>query len=436
MFGFLAPQKRIPEYRRSYARVCQYQRRLFGITSLPFLSFEAAFLYQLASDFGLISTLPEAAPECCRLRRIPKSDSLNDEPVGSFAAAFGVMLAGIKLRDDVADSGRWFNRVAWWKYRRQVRHANDLLASFDPALPDQVTSVIAEHAALEQTSSCCVEEYAVPTGNGFAAIFASLVRRLQNDSALSEHAECLELTFSKIGDRVGRAIIAWDCAVDFDKDKVRGDFNPLKSQADVRRSLDYSLLQLSEIGWLLPEHSTSGRLIASVLDRVRLAIDSPPKQHPVRRWERWGLIRERGFSYARCDGCEVCCAVGECCECAGGAGEAASCCAGAGHAGGCCCADCCAECACFSTQSGCVSDTQKKKNSSAASEKNDGPGPYAQHHGQTGISASDLNPAGFVMFDGEKVPARTASGNYLPSGSAVRVVRTDMFGVTVTAVES
>ncbi|MFY9252652.1 MAG: heterocycloanthracin/sonorensin family bacteriocin [Fuerstiella sp.] len=432
MFGFLSPQKHIPEYRRSYARVCQYQRQLFGITSLPFVSFEAAFLYQLAADFELIPTLPVEAPECCRLRRISRTDSRNDETVGSFAAAFGVMLAGIKLQDDVADSGRWFNRLAWWKYRRQVNEANQLLATFDPQLTQRVTSVIAEHTAVEYSGCSSIEEYSTPTGRGFAAVFASFAACVQRNGSLPESQAIID-AFSEIGVRVGRAIIAWDCAVDFDKDRIRGEFNPLQSQADVRRSLGYSLLQLSQVGWLLPEGSTSGSLISSVSDRVRTYIHSPPRQHPVRRWERWGLIRERGFSYARCDGCEVCCAVGECCECAGGAGEAAVCCAGAGDGGACCCVECCGEFACCGANSGSVSDA--KKRAGVDSGKADTPGPYVQYHGKQGITAGDLNPAGYVTFDGEKIPGRTASGAYLPSRTDVRVVRTDPFGVTVVVLD-
>jgi hypothetical protein len=66
MFGFLAPRQKIPKWRQSYARVCQYQRLLFGVTALPFLSYAATFLYQLGIDFELIPALAECAPPCCR----------------------------------------------------------------------------------------------------------------------------------------------------------------------------------------------------------------------------------------------------------------------------------------------------------------------------------------------------------------------------------
>lgn len=98
MFGFLAPQRRILEWRQAYARICQFQRRLYGLTSLPFLSYEATFLYRLAIDFKLLPELPQSAAECCRLKRLGNADNAPDFQAASFAATFGVVLAGINCR--------------------------------------------------------------------------------------------------------------------------------------------------------------------------------------------------------------------------------------------------------------------------------------------------------------------------------------------------
>ena len=73
MFGFLALRQKIPEWRRSYARMCQVQRYLFGLTALPFLSYEATFLYQLAIDLHLPPELDTNSPVCCLLKRLGRS---------------------------------------------------------------------------------------------------------------------------------------------------------------------------------------------------------------------------------------------------------------------------------------------------------------------------------------------------------------------------
>jgi hypothetical protein len=95
------------------------------------MSYEAAFLYRLAIDFKLLPELPQSAAQCCRLRRLRNAEDAPDFQAASFAATFGVVLAGIKLQDDVQDSGRWFNRLLLAKYQRQIRGAHRFMARTD-----------------------------------------------------------------------------------------------------------------------------------------------------------------------------------------------------------------------------------------------------------------------------------------------------------------
>lgn len=257
----LPPRQKIPKWRQSYARVCQHQRLLFGVTSLPFLSYEAAFLYQLGIDFEFIAELRECAPTCCRLRRIGKSDDRQDMSAAMFASAFGMMLAGVKLDDDVNDSGRWFNRLAKWKYRKAVATSHQVLDGLSGGLPVRIRSAIEAHASLEAAGCDELEAYCQPTADGFGAVFhgfAAAEFSKQNDDGVE--------VFAEIGRHLGPAIIAWDCAVDFQKDLIKGEYNPLANEVAVRRSFDCCLLQLTQIGWLLPKGSTCVAVVASVSD--------------------------------------------------------------------------------------------------------------------------------------------------------------------------
>ena len=429
MFGFLKPVQSIPEWRRSYARICQYQRRQFGLTSLPFLSYEATVLYQLAVDTELIPSLPDTSPECCRLRKIREPDSQPDCDAAGFCAAFGLLLAGVKLRDDVADSGRWSNRLLEWKYRKQVQAACEKLESFSPGINEKVQANIRSHASLEQPGvTISISEYSLPTGNGFKVVFEALSRFLAPNGPSSVH----EL-FATIGQLVGGAIIAWDCAVDFDKDRIKGEFNPLQNEAGVQQSMEYCLMQLAEIGWQLPEGSTTQRVIASVSRRVRLRQRTNSARCTTRKLEQWGFLREKGFAYARCDGCDALCAVGECCECLGGVSEAAACDCGPTCIG-CPCDGCCL----------CVEDNgpcRTKSKTERASQVADGPEaeqsvPYAKYLGTEGVADSNLNPSGYILFDDVRAPGKSKTGEYLPAGTQVRVIQTDSFGVHVVRADS
>jgi hypothetical protein len=184
-------------------------------------------------------------------------------------------------------------------------------------------------------------------------------------------------------------------------------------------------MNLATIGWMLPDGSVSRDVIASVATRVRSRRFAEPIPHPVRRLERWGLLRERGYSYAKCDGCDALCAVGECCECIGGAGEVA--------AAGSSCDFCCCDCFCCASNSSCgdCGPPQKATAESAGPKSADGPTPYAEHHGKHGTADSGLNPSGYVRIGEQRLPAKSHSGTMIASGKPVTVVRTDAFGVSV-----
>lgn len=450
MFGFLAPRQSIPAWRQSYARICQVQRQQFGITSLPFLSYEAAFLYQLAIDLQLTPELPQSSPQCCRLKRL-KHGTAEADTAAAFAAAFGVVLLGIKLDDDVQDSGRWYHRLLRWKYRRQIRQARTVLRSIDENLPTTMADAIQRHAQLEQQRSPInMQEYSGPTADGFAAVFGAMSHAAPTDTSVETSTRLAQL-----GAGVGRAIIAWDCAVDFEQDQIRGDFNPLQDERDVQRSFDYCQLQLAKLAWNLPAHSTSAAVLASVTSRVRARSGAASGASCHRRLERWGLIKEKGFAYANCDcPCDGC---GDCADCGacGDGGASAGCCDGwdscgffdcnssgihvdtsAGATWGCLSVPSCGDACCVGICE-CCGHHQEQQQADEASRRDDDEstlpsmGPYIEHVGQTTRTAGALNPSGYVLINDQRIPAKTQSGQFLDDGVAVKIVSCDAYGVSV-----
>ena len=425
MFGFLAPTFPISRWRQSYARICQTQRHLFGITSLPFLSYEATFLYQLMVDFSLVPPLASNAPLCCRLRRLRNVQTQPDAKAASFAAAFGLLLAGIKLRDDVTDHGQWHNHLLLWKYKRQIQKAHDLLDASQPGVIQKVNQILDEHREMESSGRTLeLQEFTDPTARGFALMYRAAAEVMRGPAD----------EFEQIGHHVGWAIVTWDCAVDFHKDRIRGEFNPLRRAADITNALQHCRFHLSSIGWMLDRDiAVCQTVIESVADRVHRRLERP-QQHAdhTSRLERWGLIRARGYQYARCDGCEALCAIGECSECACAGGEAighgATCCAGGATETPCCCDACC-----LATNCGCNGPIAS--NTSSRNSDKSKPSAYERFHGQHGSAVGDLKPQGLVEIDGHQVPARTIDGQFIAAGTVVRIVRTDPLGVTVKAAE-
>ncbi|MEZ6126061.1 MAG: DUF5685 family protein [Planctomycetaceae bacterium] len=424
MFGFLAPQHRIPEWRRSYARVCQVQRRMYGLRSLPFLSYEAVFLFQLAIDSGLCPPLELSSPECCRLRRLKPEPQSPRIAAQEFAASFGVLLAGIKLQDDVRDSRRWRSRLLERIYRTPTQAARRWLSERCPGLPERVDEVIHQHLLLENQAKGerpSLNAYCRPTSEGFATVYSALATEVLRAPAQTS------TLLHRAGQAIGRAIICWDCAIDFEHDRIHGQFNPLNSPADVTAAFDDCQLQLAELGWSLPEHSICAYVLLDVIQRVELRRRQPVAQQCSRRMERWGLIREQGYSYAGCDGCEALCAVDACCECFGAAGEAAVCCNGPG----CFCDPCC--CCVPADCGGSASPKQEKSQNSET--RNVRENVYDQYQGCPGIAETSLNPSGFVTINETRVPAKSETSQFIAAGSSVRVTQTTYFGVIVRAAD-
>src|SRR5689334_4489763 len=106
MFGFLNPRPHSGPYRRAYARLCQHQRRAYGLLSLPFHSYEAVFLYQCALDAGAFPADVLPPVRCCRLAAPTTLVRAPDAAVGRFCASVALLLGSIKLEDDVRDTHR------------------------------------------------------------------------------------------------------------------------------------------------------------------------------------------------------------------------------------------------------------------------------------------------------------------------------------------
>ncbi|MCA9084744.1 MAG: hypothetical protein KDA81_11840 [Planctomycetaceae bacterium] len=421
MFGFLAPRTSIPAWRQAYARICQHQRRLFGLSALPFLSYEATFLYQTAIDFLVLPPLPSDSAQCCRLKRLSAVETERQLVTGRYAATFGLLLLGVKLQDDVQDSGRWHHHLLHRIYRQRISAAEGLLTDIAPTAMLTVRNAIERHSQMERESpSIPIEQYAQPTGDAFAAIFQGLAEKTApSDSTVME-------SFSHIGRHLGHAIIAFDCAVDFEHDRIRGEYNPLPDHAACRKALQVCQMELSRLGWMLPSQSTGAVVVASVAERIRRRMSGPPVEDSCRRLERWGVVREHGYTYARCDGCDVACVGGECCGDIGAAIAAPDC------AGRFCCevaGDGCFHFGCNRDRNhGCHSTkvpTSTPINSAYADW------PYREYHGRHGKTVSALTPTGFVEIDGERIPAKSMGGEFMEAELPVKVTYTDSFGVGV-----
>ena len=389
-----------------------------GRLSTFFHSYESVFLYALAIDLKLCSAPGAEAPTCCRLcKKGPRNCGDQDKQVADFCAAFAILLAEIKMRDDVADDRSASARVVLWWLRKSINRAHEHFLTIDSSFEDRLTCIMETHQCVERSSSSDLSDFQSATRDGFAYLFS-----LPGDQlALTKD---LKKRLLDIGGHVGATIVSFDCAIDWPRDVRRKQANPVRSAEQAHAALLKAQQELSAAGWACSEIAGPSSLSAQVLrsrmgsltSKKRLTLQRRPRISSASRF-RSPLLRQRsGF----CDTCD--CGGCDCVNCHCTGAECLSC-----NFDGCvCCLD------------GCVCGEENKRSRRRAARTED-PGASANANqppvvknmiGRIGVSVGALNPSGVVLVEGAECSARAQSG-LVEDGAQIQVVSADAFGLVV-----
>lgn len=407
MFGFLRPARHHKTYRQLYAGCCGFQHARYGIETLPLLSYEAVFLYVLAADAGACRLPHEKDVTCCRLRRRGTRLHEVDTHLAEFCSSFGVLLASIKLEDDVRDDRSLVARLALWRLAKRIEQAKRCLSDSDRDFRHQLKSYIEEHLRLEQAGApITLQEYAKPTAEAFAYVFGLFAQRLPAD----RRSESL---LRGIGAELGRAVICFDCAADWQRDRQRNAFNPLPNRPAVEDALLASQQALSSLLWQCAEAfglgSRAAAVVRATFDRVSGQVGCEESNQGQSRQRIAWRLRRGGF--CDCD-CDLSCCDG--CDCTPGDGAAGL------DAGVCSCYDC-GYCGWWGTPGG---------HSKEADEDLQQTDEKASWVGKTGRTLGPLAPSGVVLIEDQRLPARSEHG-WIDGDKQVVVVADGAFGVVV-----
>ena len=452
MFGFLVPgpcdKQTHLRYRQIYAAFCAHHRARHGTGLSLLLSYEAIFLLTLAIESGGCAAPSAKTPRCCRLRSDPTNRWGIDRQLADYCSDFGTLLAKIKIEDDVRDHGHLSSRLAARWFRKPFRRCLADLEKVDPSIPSVAANVVKQHLELERRSSCGISmaSYAEPTARGFAVLFANLARA---SAYLSQHEEL----FKKIGHAIGGAILATDCCEDRQADLKTGQFNPIKTRADFDAARRFALQNITEAGFACgdlylstPQPSIASSVLNRAFKRIaKLEFESQTiPRNPARKetalLDRIPISMRPTLRQGDCDcGADACCSVG-CDSCFSGGcdvgcdgcsvcdfGENTGClrcssngcsCNGCGVVEGCC--------------DSCCDNTGKKKKT--AGENAGLTNSTDSMAGKTGTCIGPLAPMGLIRVDGIERPAKSENG-FLESGTLVRIIQEEAFGVLVRAAE-
>jgi hypothetical protein len=213
-------------------------------------------------DAGLYSESIIAQRHCCRLAPTGKLRSAPDAEIGRYCASVGVILADIKLADDIQDNRSWRARIYRWFMRRSIRSAYSFLRGIDRDSTRGIQEFLRRHANLEKMGTAItIEEYCKPTAGAFGYVYG-LLGKLCGSSSFQD-------TATAIGQEIGAALIAFDCAMDWETDQSTGDFNPIAHREGVRNVLEYSAECLLRAESLCRDAFGANALSCSILSAVR-----------------------------------------------------------------------------------------------------------------------------------------------------------------------
>jgi hypothetical protein len=163
---------------------------------------------------------------------------------------------------------------------------------------------VQEHLALERREGQVpLAEYVRPTARAFGyvfSLFATVLGRQQGADAPRPPEEFLR----SLGEHLGSAIVAFDCAMDRERDRRRGAFNPLPDGEDSLRDAlalcrRHLYLAAEECRRHFGDSAHSRRVLLTVAGRI-------PGTCPVTgcqrfrsetrsRWQLWGPSRGKGL---------------------------------------------------------------------------------------------------------------------------------------------
>lgn len=296
-------------------------------------------------------------------------------------------------------------------FRSPLRRAEGELDAISPGLVDRLRGEVARHVELEaRQDSVTLDAVVPPTARAFGLLFEGIAGcgPLPTDEDRA--------ALRRLGERLGAAIIRFDCAVDRERDAQRGEFNPLRSADEAEEAYDAALddLQEAEAGWRA--HVGSHSEIGTLLDRrietlLRRSLPSTSSSGAIA--DRCNLRRDPRSVYAHMNVC----AVLECLDCCVGVGDCLMCCAPS-RSHGCDCG----------TSTGCGCAFCDDLGSSSSTKTADDPEePFV---GRKGKCITALAPRGMIRIGGVRRRAETR-GETLAKGTRVIVIGAESNGLIV-----
>ena len=274
VFGYLQVQKsellvrEWEAYKAVYCGLCKQMGKDYSFLTRLSLSYDCTFYAMLL--LSLEKACPGFEKGRCRFNPLKKCQfAMCESDCYSKAAAFSVISAYYKLKDDLQDGGFWKRlavRLVLPFFSRWHKKAARRYLQLETLVSNMMT---AQNQA-EQSDKAGVDSAAHPTADMLGSVLS-----------LEAHDELQRRVYYEFGYHIGRWIYLIDAADDLEKDEKSGNFNPFKGieaedmQAYQTRILNQSLARAFDAYQLITLIDFKG-----ILDNMMI-YGFPAKQNAV-----------------------------------------------------------------------------------------------------------------------------------------------------------
>ncbi len=238
MFGYIkpfVPDLRVREhelYRAIYCGLCRSMGRHTGCASRLTLSYDFAFL--CAVRLVLEKTKMNVKVSSCALSPWKRRPIMEDNPALSYCAAAAAILTREKVQDDINDS-KGLEKVKPQLLMPAARGMAKKALKYDSTLPvDLIAEGLSELSRLETEGCPSIDACADCFGKVLSFVFSHGLEGSDRSIAAA------------LGKSIGRVIYVLDAADDMEKDRKKGNYNPLNIEPISPESLSLAVrLELS-----------------------------------------------------------------------------------------------------------------------------------------------------------------------------------------------
>lgn len=214
-------QEDIHQYRLSYCGTCKSMGAMYGQGTRFLLNFDAVFLSEMLSA---LSDVPmqewNSAFFSHNCFDLPKNQG--EIPLSlQYVATVNVILAELKTDDNLKDQSFVFWGMVKKAFSTSFRKANQQMADFGLDTADLWKEIAAQQALEKGNPQVNFWDYAQPTANMTAMIFAK-------GAALMGKTAEIEKMYA-LGENFGKLIYLLDAYKDYEQDKKAQQFNALRA---------------------------------------------------------------------------------------------------------------------------------------------------------------------------------------------------------------